>query len=61
MPCLGTGNFIDFGTTGEFNDKSKVWNDGNEEDIKAISKEMFNGQSDVPFVFPIPKFVEHTY
>ncbi|KAJ4347150.1 uncharacterized protein N0V89_011088 [Didymosphaeria variabile] len=44
----GAGNFIDFGTSGKFNSESKVWNDAKEEDIKAIHKEMFNGQSDVP-------------
>ncbi|EXK44635.1 hypothetical protein FOXG_03908 [Fusarium oxysporum f. sp. lycopersici 4287] len=42
----GGGNFIDFGTSGNFNPDSKVWNDANEDDIKAIHKEMFNGQSD---------------
>lgn len=42
----GGGNFIDFGTSGNFNPESKVWNDANEEDIKAIHKDMFNGQSD---------------
>jgi hypothetical protein len=42
----GGGNFIDFGTSGNFNPESKVWNDANEDDIKAIHKEMFNGQSD---------------
>ncbi|KAG5789428.1 hypothetical protein H9Q69_011524 [Fusarium xylarioides] len=42
----GGGNFIDFGTSGSFNPESKVWNDANEDDIKAIHKEMFNGQSD---------------
>jgi hypothetical protein len=43
----GAGNFIDFGTSGNFNPASKVWNDANEEDIKSVHKEMFNGQSDV--------------
>lgn len=42
----GAGNFIDFGTSGNFNSESKVWNDAKEEDIKAIHKDMFNGQSD---------------
>ncbi|KAG9906208.1 NAD(P)-binding protein, partial [Aureobasidium melanogenum] len=42
----GGGNFIDFATSGNFNPKSKVWNDSKEEDIKAIHKDMFNGQSD---------------
>ncbi|KAJ4300030.1 hypothetical protein N0V90_005279 [Kalmusia sp. IMI 367209] len=42
----GAGNFIDFGTSGNFNPESKVWNDAKEEDIKAIHKDMFNGQSD---------------
>ncbi|KAF5619605.1 NAD(P)-binding domain protein [Fusarium tjaetaba] len=42
----GGGNFIDFGTSGGFNSESKVWNDANEDDINAIHKEMFNGQSD---------------
>lgn len=42
----GAGNFIDFGTSGNFNPDSKVWNDANEEDIKAVHKDMFNGQSD---------------
>ncbi|KAF5675520.1 hypothetical protein FHETE_2517 [Fusarium heterosporum] len=42
----GAGNFIDFGTSGNFNPESKVWNDASEEDIKAIHKDMFNGQSD---------------
>ncbi|KAF5264504.1 hypothetical protein FOXYS1_4717 [Fusarium oxysporum] len=42
----GGGNFIDFGTSGNFNPESKVWNDANEDDIKAIHKDMFNGQSD---------------
>ncbi|KAF5003993.1 hypothetical protein FDECE_9493 [Fusarium decemcellulare] len=42
----GAGNFIDFGTSGNFNPESKVWNDAREEDIKAIHKDMFNGQSD---------------
>ncbi|KAF4972707.1 hypothetical protein FSARC_772 [Fusarium sarcochroum] len=44
----GGGNFIDFGTSGNFNPDSKVWNDASEDDIKAIHKDMFNGQSDVP-------------
>jgi len=44
----GTGNFIDFGTTGNFNPKSKVWNDDNEEDIRLINRNMFNGPTDVP-------------
>ncbi|KAJ4159528.1 uncharacterized protein LMH87_008426 [Akanthomyces muscarius] len=42
----GGGNFIDFGTSGNFNADSKVWNDANEDDIKAVHKDMFNGQSD---------------
>ncbi|KAF4450049.1 hypothetical protein F53441_6754 [Fusarium austroafricanum] len=42
----GGGNFIDLGTSGNWNPESKVWNDANEDDIKAIHKEMFNGQSD---------------
>ena len=42
----GGGNFIDFGTSGNFNPESKVWNDDSEADIRAISKDMFNGQSD---------------
>ncbi|KAF4332276.1 NAD(P)-binding domain protein [Fusarium beomiforme] len=42
----GGGNFIDFGTSGNWNPESKVWNDSKEDDIKAIHKEMFNGQSD---------------
>ncbi|KAI1050741.1 hypothetical protein LB507_009236, partial [Fusarium sp. FIESC RH6] len=42
----GAGNFIDFGTSGNFNPESKVWNDANEDDIRAIHKDMFNGQSD---------------
>ncbi|KAK5173990.1 uncharacterized protein LTR77_001069 [Saxophila tyrrhenica] len=43
----GAGNFLDFGTTGEFNPASKVWDDDNEEDIKLVNDKMFNGQSDV--------------
>jgi hypothetical protein len=43
----GAGNFIDFGTSGNFNPESKVWNDSNEEDIRSVHKEMFNGQSDI--------------
>lgn len=46
----GAGNYIDFGTSGNFNPESKVWNDDKEEDIRMISKEMFNGASDVPYV-----------
>lgn len=42
----GGGNFIDFGITGNFNAESKVWNDANEDDIRAVHKDMFNGQSD---------------
>ncbi|CAG7561789.1 unnamed protein product [Fusarium equiseti] len=42
----GAGNFIDYGTSGNFNPESKVWNDANEDDIRAIHKDMFNGQSD---------------
>jgi len=42
----GAGNWIDYGTSGSFNPDSKVWNDANEDDIKAIHKDMFNGQSD---------------
>ncbi|KAI1317715.1 hypothetical protein F5Y16DRAFT_419476 [Xylariaceae sp. FL0255] len=42
----GGGNFIDFGTTGAFNPESKVWDDSKVDDIKAIHKDMFNGQSD---------------
>ncbi|KAI1840778.1 hypothetical protein JX265_012937 [Neoarthrinium moseri] len=43
----GAGNFIDFGTSGNFNPSSKVWNDDNEDDIKHINNDMFNGRSDV--------------
>ncbi|KAI0198139.1 hypothetical protein F4808DRAFT_473087 [Astrocystis sublimbata] len=42
----GGGNFIDFGTSGNFNPESKVWNDDSVDDIKQIHKDMFNGQSD---------------
>lgn len=42
----GGGNWIDYGTSGNFNPESKVWNDEDEDDIKAIHKDMFNGQSD---------------
>lgn len=42
----GAGNFIDYGTSGNFNPESKVWNDANEDNIRAIHKDMFNGQSD---------------
>ena len=42
----GAGNWIDYGTSGNFNPDSKVWNDADEDDIKAIHKDMFNGQSD---------------
>lgn len=42
----GGGNWIDFGTSGNYNPQSKVWNDSKVEDIKAIHKDMFNGQSD---------------
>ncbi|KAI0141238.1 hypothetical protein GGR57DRAFT_419478 [Xylariaceae sp. FL1272] len=42
----GGGNWIDFGTSGNFNPESKVWNDDSVDDIKSIHKEMFNGQSD---------------
>ncbi|KAI0811651.1 hypothetical protein GGR55DRAFT_80357 [Xylaria sp. FL0064] len=42
----GCGNFIDFGTSGNFNPESKVWNDDSVDDIKQIHKDMFNGQSD---------------
>lgn len=42
----GGRNWIDYGTSGFFNPKSKVWNDADENDIKAIHKDMFNGQSD---------------
>jgi hypothetical protein len=42
----GAGNWIDYGTSGNFNPESKVWSDVNEDDIKAIHKDMFNGQSD---------------
>ncbi|KIW66397.1 hypothetical protein PV04_05733 [Phialophora macrospora] len=44
----GTGNFIDHGTTGNFNAASKVWNDDREEDIRQITGTMFNGATDVP-------------
>ncbi|KAM0543303.1 hypothetical protein ACHAPJ_012387 [Fusarium lateritium] len=44
----GGGNFIDLGTSGNFNPDSKVWNDASEDDIKAIHNSMANGQSDVP-------------
>jgi nucleoside-diphosphate-sugar epimerase len=43
----GAGNFIDFGTSGNFNPESKDWNDASEEDIRSVHKDMFNGQSDV--------------
>lgn len=43
----GAGNFIDFGTSGNFNPDSKVWNDSIVEDIQAVHKDMFNGQSDI--------------
>jgi hypothetical protein len=42
----GGGNWIDYGTSGNFNADSRVWNDADEDDIKAIHKNMFNGQSD---------------
>lgn len=42
----GAGNFLDFGTSGIFNADSKVWTDSKDDDIKAIHKDMFNGQSD---------------
>ena len=42
----GAGNWIDYGTSGNFNAESKVWKDADENDIKAIHKDMFNGQSD---------------
>ncbi|KAF2720602.1 NAD(P)-binding protein [Polychaeton citri CBS 116435] len=42
----GAGNFIDFGTSGNFNPDSKVWNDDREDDIRLVNKDMFNGQSD---------------
>ena len=42
----GGGNWIDYGTSGNFNPESKVWTDADEDDIKAIHKDMFNGQSD---------------
>ena len=42
----GGGNFIDFGTSGSFNPDSKVWSDGNEEDIKLVNEKMFSGASD---------------
>ncbi|KAJ9609847.1 hypothetical protein H2200_006176 [Cladophialophora chaetospira] len=44
----GTGNFIDNGTTGAFNPNGKVWNDDKEEDIRQITRRMFNGGTDVP-------------
>ncbi|OAP59885.1 hypothetical protein AYL99_04887 [Fonsecaea erecta] len=44
----GTGNFIDYGKSGNFNPDSKVWNDDNEEDIRKIVPTMFNGPTDVP-------------
>ncbi|ETI27423.1 hypothetical protein G647_09613 [Cladophialophora carrionii CBS 160.54] len=44
----GTGNFIDYGKTGNFNPASKVWNDDKEEDIRQITGSMFNGATDVP-------------
>jgi hypothetical protein len=43
---VGAGNFIDFGTSGEYNPNSKVWNDDDEEDIKLVNEKMFNGPSD---------------
>ncbi|KIW19596.1 hypothetical protein PV08_00169 [Exophiala spinifera] len=46
----GTGNFIDLGTTGNFNPESKVWNDDDVQDIKLINKNMFNGPTDVPIL-----------
>ncbi|KAI0430383.1 hypothetical protein F5Y09DRAFT_331072 [Xylaria sp. FL1042] len=42
----GCGNFIDYGTSGNFNPGSKVWKDDSVDDIKQIRKDMFNGQSD---------------
>jgi len=44
----GTGNFIDYGTSGNFNPDSKVWNDDHEDDIRQITRKMFNGPTDVP-------------
>ncbi|EXJ90607.1 hypothetical protein A1O1_03710 [Capronia coronata CBS 617.96] len=46
----GTGNFIDHGTSGNFNPESKVWNDDNEEDIKLVNRNMFNGPTDTPIL-----------
>ncbi|KAI1298857.1 hypothetical protein F5Y03DRAFT_259342 [Xylaria venustula] len=42
----GCGNFIDGGTSGNFNPESKVWSDDKTDDIKQIHPGMFNGQSD---------------
>jgi hypothetical protein len=42
----GAGNFIDFGTSGQFNPESKVWSDASEDDIKLVNDKMFNGPSD---------------
>lgn len=43
----GAGNFIDHGTSGQYNPASKVWDDGNEDDIRQVNESMFNGPSDV--------------
>ncbi|KAH9890162.1 hypothetical protein F4778DRAFT_374543 [Xylariomycetidae sp. FL2044] len=42
----GGGNFLDGTTKGEFNPEGKIWNDDNEEDIKLIHDQMFNGAAD---------------
>ena len=42
----GSGNFTDGGKDGNRNVNSKIWNDSNEDDIRAINSTMKNGGPD---------------
>ncbi|KAF8261163.1 hypothetical protein EI94DRAFT_1608219 [Lactarius quietus] len=46
----GVAVFMDDGKEGKHDPNSKVWNDGNEADIRAITPQMLHGQLDNPIL-----------
>lgn len=46
----GVGVFLDDGKEGKHDPNSKVWNDGDEADIRAITPQMLHGQVDAPIL-----------
>ncbi|KAI9436010.1 NAD-binding protein [Lactarius indigo] len=46
----GVAVFLDNGTEGKHDPNSKLWNDGDEADIRAITPQMLHGQVDAPIL-----------